>query len=97
ELREIPMRPGQLFMDPKRMIEACDENTIGVVPTFGVTYTGNYEFPQPLHDALDKFQADTGIDIDMHIDAASGGFLAPFVAPDIVWDFRLPRVKSISA
>ncbi|ENB01001.1 hypothetical protein EC2862600_1603, partial [Escherichia coli 2862600] len=43
------------------MIEACDENTIGVVPTFGVTYTGNYEFPQPLHDALDKFQADTGI------------------------------------
>ncbi len=79
------------------MIEACDENTIGVVPTFGVTYTGNYEFPQPLHDALDKFQADTGIDIDMHIDAASGGFLAPFVAPDIVWDFRLPRVKSISA
>ncbi|EPW1911057.1 pyridoxal-dependent decarboxylase, partial [Escherichia coli] len=47
ELREIPMRPGQLFMDPKRMIEACDENTIGVVPTFGVTYTGNYEFPQP--------------------------------------------------
>ncbi len=56
ELREIPMRPGQLFMDPKRMIEACDENTIGVVPTFGVTYTGNYEFPQPLHDALDKFR-----------------------------------------
>ncbi|WP_072107662.1 pyridoxal-dependent decarboxylase, partial [Shigella sonnei] len=87
--REIPMRPGQLFMDPKRMIEACDENTIGVVPTFGVTYTGNYEFPQPLHDALDKFQADTGIDIDMHIDAASGGFLAPFVAPDIVWDFAI--------
>ncbi|CSG14658.1 glutamate decarboxylase GadB [Shigella sonnei] len=83
------MRPGQLFMDPKRMIEACDENTIGVVPTFGVTYTGNYEFPQPLHDALDKFQADTGIDIDMHIDAASGGFLAPFVAPDIVWDFAI--------
>ncbi len=81
ELREIPMRPGQLFMDPKRMIEACDENTIGVVPTFGVTYTGNYEFPQPLHDALDKFQADTGIDIDMHIDAASGGFLGTVRRP----------------
>ncbi|WP_311216008.1 pyridoxal-dependent decarboxylase [Escherichia coli] len=48
-------------------------------------------------NTMDKFQADTGIDIDMHIDAASGGFLAPFVAPDIVWDFRLPRVKSISA
>ncbi len=85
ELREIPMRPGQLFMDPKRMIEACDENTIGVVPTFGVTYTGNYEFPQPLHDALDKFQADTGIDIDMHIDAASGG------SP---WHRSSPRISS---
>lgn len=97
ELREIPMQPGTLFMDPERMVAACDENTIGVVPTFGVTYTGNYEFPQPLHDALDKLQADTGLDIDMHIDAASGGFLAPFVAPDIVWDFRLPRVKSISS
>ncbi len=80
ELREIPMRPGQLFMDPKRMIEACDENTIGVVPTFGVTYTGD-EFPQPLHDALDKFQADTGIDIDTHIDAASGGFLCTVRRP----------------
>ncbi len=96
EIREIPMIPGQLFMDPKRMIEACDENTIGVVPTFGVTYTGNYELPKPLHEALDKLQKDTGLDIDMHIDAASGGFLAPFVAPDIEWDFRLPRVKSIS-
>lgn len=96
EIREIPMIPGQLFMDPQRMIEACDENTIGVVPTFGVTYTGNYELPKPLHDALDKLQKDTGLDIDMHIDAASGGFLAPFVAPDIEWDFRLPRVKSIS-
>ncbi|HHL2561035.1 TPA: glutamate decarboxylase [Yersinia enterocolitica] len=96
EIREIPMIPGQLFMDPQRMIEACDENTIGVVPTFGVTYTGNYELPKPLHDALDKLQKETGLDIDMHIDAASGGFLAPFVAPDIKWDFRLPRVKSIS-
>ncbi|XNM83211.1 pyridoxal-dependent decarboxylase [Escherichia coli] len=97
ELREIPMRPGQLFMDPKRMIEACDENTIGVVPTFGVTYTGNYEFPQPLHDALDKFRADTGIDIDMHINTAGGVSWHRSSPPDIVWDFRLPRVKSISA
>lgn len=97
ELREIPMEPGNLFMDPKRMLEACDENTIGVVPTFGVTYTGNYEFPKVISDALDQFEKDTGLDIDIHVDAASGGFLAPFCAPDIVWDFRLPRVKSISA
>ncbi len=97
EIREIPMEPGRLFMDPDRMLAACDENTIGVVPTFGVTYTGNYEFPKPLHDALDKLQKDKGFDIDIHVDAASGGFLAPFVAPEIEWDFRLPRVKSISA
>lgn len=96
EIREIPMEPGKLFMDPERMVAACDENTIGVVPTFGVTYTGNYEFPLPLHEALDKLHKDKGLDIDMHIDGASGGFLAPFTAPEIVWDFRLPRVKSIS-
>ncbi len=96
EIREIEMEPGKYFMDPERMAAACDENTIGVVPTFGVTYTGNYEFPQALHDALDKLHAEKGWDIDIHVDAASGGFLAPFVAPEIVWDFRLPRVKSIS-
>lgn len=97
EIREIPMERGRLFMDPQRMIEACDENTIGVVPTFGVTYTGNFEFPEPLQDALDKLQKSKGLDIDIHVDAASGGFLAPFCAPDLAWDFRLPRVKSISA
>lgn len=97
EIREIPMEPGRLFMGPKEMLEAIDENTIGVVPTFGVTYTGNYEFPEPLQDALDKLQKAKGLDVDMHVDAASGGFLAPFCAPEIVWDFRLPRVKSISA
>lgn len=97
EIRELPMEPGKMFMDPQRMIEACDENTIGVVPTLGVTYTGNYELPLPLHDALDQLQKEKGLDIDMHIDGASGGFLAPFTAPELVWDFRLPRVKSISS
>lgn len=97
ELREIPMEPGRLIMDPQRMTDAIDENTIGVVPTFGVTYTGVYELPEPLQDALDTLQRTKGLDIDMHVDAASGGFLAPFTAPDIVWDFKLPRVKSVSA
>jgi len=96
EIREIPMQPGRLFMDAERMLEAVDENTIGVVPTFGVTYTGNFEYPEALQDALDKLQKTKGLDIDIHVDAASGGFLAPFCAPEIVWDFRLPRVKSIS-
>ena len=47
-------------------------------------------------EALDRLQAETGLDVDIHVDAASGGFLAPFCAPDLEWDFRLPRVKSIS-
>jgi glutamate decarboxylase len=96
EKREIPMRPDMLRMDAQRMLDAVDENTIAVVPTLGVTYTGQYEFVPPLAAALDELQQRTGIDIDIHVDAASGGFLAPFTAPDIIWDFRLPRVKSIS-
>ena len=96
EQREIPMRPDMLHMDPERMLEAVDENTIAVVPTFGVTYTGQYEFVEPIAAALDDLQKRTGLDVDIHVDAASGGFLAPFTAPNIVWDFRLPRVKSIS-
>jgi glutamate decarboxylase len=97
ELREVPMAPGRYGMDPASMLERVDENTIMVVPTLGVTYTGAYEPVQELSEALDKQQADTGLDIDIHVDAASGGFLAPFCAPDVVFDFRLPRVKSISA
>lgn len=97
ELREIPMAHDRYFMDAQTMLQAVDENTIGVVPTFGVTYTGNFEFPEPLNIALDDLQERTGLDIDIHVDAASGGFLAPFCAPDIPWDFRLPRVKSISS
>ena len=96
EKREIPMIPGTLHMDPKRMLEAVDENTIAVVPTFGVTYTGQFEFVEPIAAALDDLQKRTGLDIDIHVDGASGAFLAPFTAPEVIWDFRLPRVKSIS-
>jgi glutamate decarboxylase len=78
-------------------LERCDENTIGVVPTLGVTFTGDYEPVEALAAALDDFQSHTGLDIPIHVDAASGGFLAPFCAPEIAWDFRLPRVKSINA
>lgn len=97
EHREIPMENGRLLMTPEEVLKLCDENTIGVVPTLGVTFTGEYEPVQAVSDALDQFQQDTGIDIPIHVDGASGGFLAPFCAPDLVWDFRLPRVKSINA
>ena len=96
EMREIPMSPGRYQMDVEQMLERVDENTIMVVPTFGVTYTGSYEPVLELSEALDKLQEETGLDIDIHVDGASGAFLAPFSAPDVVWDFRVPRVKSIS-
>ena len=96
EMREIPMSPGKYCMDVEQMLAQVDENTIMVVPTFGVTYTGSYEPVLELAQALDKLAEDTGLDIDIHVDGASGAFLAPFCAPDVVWDFRIPRVKSIS-
>jgi len=96
ELREIPMEGDRLIMTPEEAVKRCDENTIGVVPTLGVTFTCQYEPVKAVSDALDKLQKDTGLDIPIHVDGASGGFLAPFVDPDLEWDFRLPRVKSIN-
>ncbi len=97
EHREIPMQKGRLLMTPEEVLSRCDENTIGVVPTLGVTFTGQYEPVAAVAEALDRYQAETNIDIPIHVDGASGGFLAPFCAPDLVWDFRIPRVKSINA
>lgn len=97
ELREIPMEKDRLIMSPEEVIKRCDENTIGVVPTLGLTFTCQYEPVQEVCEALDKLQEETGLDIPVHVDAASGGFLAPFVEPELLWDFRLPRVVSINA
>jgi glutamate decarboxylase len=96
EMREVPMSPGKYCLDAEQMLEQVDENTIFVMTTFGVTYTGAYEPVAELAQALDQLQADTGLDIDLHVDGASGAFLAPFMAPDLQFDFRTPRVKSIS-
>ncbi|MBY6328601.1 glutamate decarboxylase [Providencia rettgeri] len=97
ELREIPLEGDRLIMNPEEVLKRVDENTIGVVPTLGVTFTCQYEPVKAVHDALDKLQKETGLDIPIHVDGASGGFLAPFCAPDLEWDFRLPRVKSINS
>ena len=96
EHREVPMENGRLLMNAEEVVKLCDENTIGVVPTLGVTFTGQFEPVEEIAQALDQLQEDTGLDIPIHVDGASGGFLAPFCAPDLVWDFRLPRVKSIN-
>lgn len=96
ELREIPLEGDRLIMNPEEVLKRVDENTIGVVPTLGVTFTCQYEPVQAVHDALDRLHKEKGLDIPIHVDGASGGFLAPFCAPDLKWDFRLPRVKSIN-
>jgi glutamate decarboxylase len=97
EIRQLPMTGESFTLDPELAAAHCDENTIAVVATFGQTFTGLYEDIAAIHRALDDLQQRTGLDIDMHVDAASGGFLAPFVEPDLIWDFRLPRVKSINS
>jgi glutamate decarboxylase len=96
EHREIPMEGDRLIMTAEEAVKRVDENTIGVVPTLGVTFTCQYEPVEEVSKALDKLQADTGLDVPIHVDGASGGFIAPFVDPDLVWDFRLPRVKSVN-
>src|SRR5712691_2855649 len=96
EMREVPMSHGHYAMDPTSMLDRVDENTIMVVFFMGAASTGAYEPVEAMSKALDKLQADTGLDIGIHVDGASGAFLAPFCAPDVAFDFRLPRVKSIS-
>jgi len=83
-------------MTPETMLEQIDENTIGVVGIMGVTYTGGYEPIADLAAALDDLQERTGLDVPLHVDGASGGMIAPFLQPDLVWDFRLSRVHSIN-
>ena len=97
ELRQIPCEGRRLLMTSKEVIKRCDENTIGVVPTLGTTYTLQYEPVQEVAIALDDLEEEHGYDIPMHIDAASGGFIAPFIHPSVMWDFRIPRVRSINA
>jgi glutamate decarboxylase len=97
ELREIPLEHDRLGMTPEEVLKRVDENTIGVVPTFGVTFTCQYEPVKEVADALDVLEKEKGLDIPIHVDAASGGFLAPFIEPDLLWDFRIPRVHSINA
>jgi glutamate decarboxylase len=91
------MEGDRFILSAEEAVKLCDENTIGVIAILGSTFDGSYEPIQEICDALDAFQAETGIDVPVHVDGASGAFVAPFVDPDLVWDFRLPRVASINA
>jgi glutamate decarboxylase len=97
EPRLVPMVPGRLHLTGPEAAARCDENTIGVVAIMGSTMDGSYEPVLQISHELDALQAASGHDIPMHVDGASGGFIAPFLHPDLEWDFRVPRVASINA
>jgi glutamate decarboxylase len=97
EMRLVPMEGDRFTLSPEEAVAQCDENTIGVVAILGSTFDGAYEPIADICAALDKLQEDTGLDVPVHVDGASGAFVAPFIDEDLVWDFRLPRVASINA
>lgn len=99
EGRILPVSTGSSYrLDPKLVKENLDENTIGVFVILGSTYTGHYEPVEEISNLLDEFEKETGHDVPIHVDGASGGFIAPFAyaGAGFKWDFTLPRVKSIN-
>ncbi|HWF55663.1 MAG TPA: glutamate decarboxylase [Solirubrobacteraceae bacterium] len=97
EPKLVPMEGDRYHLMPEQAAAACDENTIGVVAVLGSTFDGSYEPVKEIAAALDTLEADTGCYVPMHVDGASGGFVAPFLQPDLEWDFRIARVQSINA
>jgi glutamate decarboxylase len=97
EPRLVPITADRLQLGAEEAVARCDANTIGVVGILGSTIDGSYEPIGELNRQLDALQERSGLDIPVHVDAASGGFVAPFNSPDLVWDFRLPRVLSINS
>ena len=97
EPRLVPMVPGRYHLTGPEAVARCDENTIGVVAILGSTMDGSYEPVSEIGAELDKLATGGGPDVPVHVDGASGGFVAPFVQPDLVWDFRIDRVQSINA
>jgi glutamate decarboxylase len=97
EMRLVPMEGDRFTLSAEEAVKRCDENTIGVVAILGSTFDGSYEPVKEICEALDDLQERTGLDVPVHVDGASGAFVAPFVDEDLEWDFRLPRVASINA
>ncbi|MCO5608211.1 hypothetical protein L7F22_062417 [Adiantum nelumboides] len=96
ELKDVKLRDGYYVMDPEKAVELVDENTICVCAILGSTYNGEFEDVKRLNELLDEKNRETGWDTPIHVDAASGGFVAPFLYPELEWDFRLPCVRSIN-
>jgi glutamate decarboxylase len=96
EPRYVPVEHGRYVITAEEAVARIDENTIGVVAILGTTYTGEYEPIKEIHDAVVANNEANGLEVPVHVDAASGGFVAPFLQPDLEWDFRLPNVRSIN-
>jgi len=96
EARMVPVDGDRLHLGAAEAAALCDENTIGVVAVLGSTFDGSYEPVEEIVAALDEVQARTGWDIPVHVDGASGAMIAPFLDPELRWDFQLGRVASIN-
>jgi len=96
EPRYVPFDKDRYVLDVDEAIAMVDENTIAIVGILGTTYTGEYEPIAELDQALSTLEDDKGLVVPIHVDAASGGFVAPFLQEDLAWDFRLSHVRSIN-
>jgi glutamate decarboxylase len=96
EPRIVPLQPDKYTIGPEDIEPHVDENTIGVAAVLGTTFTGHADDIKGINDHLVQRKHDDGIDVPLHVDAASGGFVWPFLYPDSEWDFRLEQVRSIN-
>jgi glutamate decarboxylase len=96
EPRIIPLQPDRYTIGPEDVEPHVDENTIGVAAVVGTTFTGHADDVKGINDLLIRIRDERGIDVPLHVDGASGGFVWPFLYPDSEWDFRLEQVRSIN-
>jgi glutamate decarboxylase len=96
EPRIVRLREDKYVIGPEDVEPHVDENTIGVAAVLGTTFTGHADDIVGINDLLLGIKNERGLDVPLHVDAASGGFVWPFLYPDSEWDFRLEQVRSIN-
>src|SRR5215212_3241310 len=96
EPRIVPLGPGKYTIGPEDVEPHVDENTIGVAAVLGTTFTGHKDDISGINDLLVRIKNERGLDVPLHVDGASGGFVWPFLYPESAWDFRLEQVRSIN-
>ena len=96
EMRLVPLDEEHMSINVDKVLDYVDEYTIGVVGILGITYTGKYDDIKALDAKLEEYNKNAKLSVPIHVDGASGGMFAPFIEPDLEWDFRLKNVASIS-